>query len=223
VYLMSDGVKRRYDSTRRREQAQENRRRILAAAHELFVTKGYGSTTMAEVAAAAGVAVETVYAAFRNKITVLHRVWDVAVGGDERDVHLLDRPEMRAVFAEPDLAARLARFAMVNTAVMRRTARLRLAIQGAAGGDLPAAQLLAEIDRARREAMGAHARAAGATGQLTVPEEVCRDVLLATTDGSLWLTLVDRQHWSDEAYAAWLSRVWTATLMAPTSTGPGSG
>src|SRR4051794_14401270 len=101
---MSDGVKRRYDSTRRREQAQENRRRILAAAHELFVTKGYGSTTIAEVAAAAGVAVETVYAAFRNKITVLHRVWDVAVGGDERDVHLLDRPEMRAVFAEPDLA-----------------------------------------------------------------------------------------------------------------------
>ena len=62
MYPMADGVKWRYDSTRRRQQAGENRRRILGAAHELFVDKGYGSTTIAEVAAAAGVAVETVYA-----------------------------------------------------------------------------------------------------------------------------------------------------------------
>jgi AcrR family transcriptional regulator len=45
---MADGVKRRYDSTGRRQQARENRGRILAAAHELFVSKGYGSTTIAE-------------------------------------------------------------------------------------------------------------------------------------------------------------------------------
>jgi hypothetical protein len=48
-----------------------------------------------------------------------------------------------------------------------------------------------------------------------VPEDTCRDVLFATTDGSLWLTLVGRRGWSDEAYAAWLARVWTATLVAP--------
>jgi AcrR family transcriptional regulator len=163
-------VKRRYDSTRRQQQARENRRRILAAAERLFADKGYGNTTIADVAAAAGVAVETVYATFKNKITLLHRAWDVAVGGDERDVHLLDRPEIRAVFDEPDLSTRLTRFAVVNTAVMRRTATLRLAIQGAAGTDSAAAALLAEIDRARLEAMGAHARAAAATGQLFVPE-----------------------------------------------------
>src|ERR1700704_309507 len=103
---MSDGVKRRYDSTRRRQQATENRRQILAAAHELFVDKGYGSTTIAEIARAGGVAVETVYATFRNKPTLLHRAWDIAVGGDEQDVHLLERPEMRAVLAEPDLSTR---------------------------------------------------------------------------------------------------------------------
>jgi AcrR family transcriptional regulator len=212
---MPDGVKRRYDSTRRRQQAQENRRRVLDAAHELFVDQGYGATTIAEVAAAAGVAVETVYAAFRTKLTVLRRAWDVAVGGDEDDVRLLDRPELRAVFAEPDLAARLTRFATVNTAIMRRTARLRLAIQGAAGGDPGAAEFLAEIDQERLAAMGEHARTAEATGQLAVPEDTCRDVLFATTDGSLWLTLVGRRGWSDEAYAAWLAQVWRATLVAP--------
>ncbi len=210
---MSDGVKRRYDSTRRREQAQENRRRILAVAQELFVTKGYGATTLADIARAAGVAAPTIYAVFENKPTVLHRAWDVAVGGDERDVHLLDRPELRAVFAEPDLPTRLARFATINTAIMRRTARLRLAIQGAAGGDPAAAELLAEIDQARLSGMGDHARAAEATGQLAVPQDTCRDVLFATTDGSMWLNLVDRRGWSDQAYAAWLAQLWTATLV----------
>src|SRR5690349_2766601 len=100
---LSEGVKRRYDSSRRQQQAQENRRRIITAAQALFVDKGYGHTTVADIAGAAGVAVETVYAAFRNKPMLLHRVWDIAVGGDEQDVHLLDRPELREVFAEPDL------------------------------------------------------------------------------------------------------------------------
>jgi AcrR family transcriptional regulator len=214
MYPMVDGVKRRYDSTRRRQQAWENRQRILAAAHELFVDRGYGSTTIADVARAAGVAVETVYAAFRNKPTLLHRAWDVAVGGDEQDVHLLDRPEMRSVLAEADLPTRLARFAMVNTAIMRRTARLRLVVQGAAGSDPAAAALLAEIDHARLDAMGVHARAAADTGRLAVPERECRDVLFATTDGSLWHNLVERCGWSDERYGTWLGRLWMGLLVA---------
>ena len=219
---MVDGVKRRYDSTRRRQQAWENRLRILAAAQELFVEKGYGSTTISEIAAAAGVAVETIYATFRNKPTLLHRAWDVAVGGDEQDVHVLERPEMRALFDEPDLAVRLMRFATVNSTIMRRTARLRLAVQGAAGTDRAAAALLAEMDRARLEAMSVHARSAAATGQLAVPEEECRDVLFATTDGSLWHNLVGQRGWSDEQYAAWLGHLWRATLADPTDKSAGA-
>ena len=128
-------------------------------------------------------------------------------------MHLLDRPEMRAVFDEPELRTRLTRFAVVNTTVMRRTAALRLAVQGAADTDPAAAALFAEIDRARLEAMGLHARRAAATGQLAVPEAECRDVLFATTDGSLWHTLVARQGWSDERYAAWLGRLWVSVLV----------
>lgn len=210
---MQEGVKRRYDSTRRRQQAQENRARILAAAHELFVSSGYGNTTITDIAAAAGVAPETIYAAFRNKITLLRRAWDVAVGGDERDVPLLDRPELRAVLDEPDLATRFARFAVVDTAVMRRTARLRLAILGAAGTEPAAAALLTEIDGARLDSMQIHTEAAAATGQLAIPEEECRDVLFATTDGTLWHNLVERRGWSDQRYAAWLGRLWMTSLV----------
>ena len=81
---MAEGVKRRYNSSRRQEQAQENRRRIIVAAQALFVDKGYGRTTIADIAGAAGVAAETVYSAFRNKPTLLHRAWDVAVGAMSR-------------------------------------------------------------------------------------------------------------------------------------------
>jgi AcrR family transcriptional regulator len=217
---MVEGVKRRYDASRRRQQAAENRRRVIAAAHELFVGRGYVSTTIGEVAAAAGVAVQTVYATFGNKPTLLHRVWDVAVGGDEQDVHLLERPQMRAVLEEPDLAVRFVRFAAVNTVIMRRTAQLRLAMQGARGADPAVATLLADIDRARMEAMGVHARCAAATGQLLVSEEECRDVLFATTDGSLWHNLVATQGWTEDRYATWLGRLWRATLVDPTGGPP---
>ena len=84
---MSETVKRQYNSTRRQEQAAETRLRIIQAAHELFVAKGYGRTTIAEIAEGAGVAVETVYAAFRNKRTLLRQVWFVSTRGDE----VLDR------------------------------------------------------------------------------------------------------------------------------------
>ncbi|MBA2310539.1 MAG: TetR/AcrR family transcriptional regulator [Pseudonocardiales bacterium] len=210
---MVDAVKRQYDSSRRQEQARENRRRILQAAHELFVNRGYGQTTIADVAAAAGVAVETVYAAYRNKATLLHRAWDLAVGGDDQDVLLLDRPELRALLDEPELAARLAALAVVNTAIMRRTAALHVAVRGAASSEKAAAAMLAEIDRQRLETMATHARAAAATGQLAVSQDECRDVLWSSTDGTLWYRLVQQSGWTDERYAQWLGRFWASMLV----------
>ena len=157
------------------------------------------------------------YAAFRNKPTLLHRAWDVAVGGDEQDVHLLDRPEMRAVLAEPDLVTRLTRFAEVNTAIMRRTAPLLRALRGAAASEPAAAALVAEADGARLEAMGVHAAAAAGTGRLAVSEEECRDVLWSTTDGTLWHRLVVERGWTDDRYATWLGRMWVSVLVAATA------
>ncbi len=71
---MKAKVKRRYQSRRRREQAGETRERIVRAAHDLFVSPGYGRTTIADIANTAGVAVETIYGAYRNKPTLLRQV-----------------------------------------------------------------------------------------------------------------------------------------------------
>jgi AcrR family transcriptional regulator len=210
---MSEVVKRHYDSTWRQEQARETRQRIIQAAHDLFVKKGYGSTTIADIAREAGVAVETVYAAFRNKHTLLRQVWYVSFRGDEEDVRLWDRPEIRAVIAEPNLARRFEAQAVVLTAVFRRITPLLIMLQGAVASQPAAAAMLAEFDELRLDAAAKYAQAAAATGQLAVSENECRDVLWATLDGAQWHRLVAERGWSDERFAAWLGKLWISALV----------
>jgi AcrR family transcriptional regulator len=210
---MAQTVKRPYRSARRREQALETRLRIIRAARDLFVSEGYGRTTIAEVARAAGVAVETVYAAYRNKPTLLRQAWYATFRGDEEDIRLLDRPEIRTVLAEPDLATRLQAHAGVLTPVFRRITPLLRALQGAATSEPAAAAMLAEFDEGRLDAAAHYARAAAATGQLAVSAEECRDLLAATMDAALWHRLVEERGWSDERFAQVLGTMWVAVLV----------
>src|SRR5919201_1637229 len=91
--------KRRYDSTRRRDQAAATRRSILAAAQRLFEQRGYTGTSMADVAREAGVALKTVYLAFETKSGLLRAVWHLLLRGDEADVPIHERPWYREVLA----------------------------------------------------------------------------------------------------------------------------
>lgn len=210
---MPKAVKRRYVSLRRDEQTRETRLRIIRAARELFVTKGYGRATLVEIAREAGVAVETVYAAFGNKPTLLRQTWYVDFRGDETDVPLFERAEMRAILDEPDLAARIRRHAVFITATSRRIGPLAAALEGAAASEPVAAEMLAEFSKRRLDVTTRYAKAAAATGRLAVSQVECRDILFATTDGALWRRLVVERGWSDERYADWLGSLWIAQLV----------
>ncbi len=214
---MSGTVKRPYDSTRRQEQAQETRRRIIAAARELFLGQGYGKTTIVQIADAAGVAVETVYGAFRNKATLLRQVWYVDFRGDEDDVPLYERAEMQDILAEADLATRIRRHAVFVTATNRRMGMLLDMLSGAAATEPAAAAMLAEWADRRTDVATRYARAAAEAGQLAVSEDHCRDVLFATMDGALWRRLVVERGWTDLQYADWLGQLWVDLFLAPTS------
>lgn len=210
---MSEPVKRPYDSTRRRAQARDTQRTILRAAHDLFVAQGYGRTTIAQIAERAGVSSESIYATFKNKATLLHRTWDVTVGGDDEEVVFHERPEVMAIRAEPDLAKRLAMHARLSTATARRMTPFSRAVQGAAASEPSAAKMAAEMERQRLAGLSVMASEAAATGQLKVSEEECRDIMWATTDGHLWHQLVQERGWTDEQYAEWLGRTWIAHLV----------
>jgi AcrR family transcriptional regulator len=213
---MTERVKRTYDASRRQAQARETRAAIVRAAHELFLANGYGGTTVADVADAAGVSPETVYGAFGSKAGLLHRVWDVTVGGDDEEVLLHERPDVLAMRAEPDLRKRLAMHAAFFTRISYRIVPFTLMVQAASGHEPAAAEMLAEMGRQRYEGMGVMASAAAATGQLGVSEQECRDVMWTTTDGDLWHRLVQQRGWSDEQFSTWLARLWVQALQVRT-------
>src|SRR5438552_17619522 len=94
---MSKPVKSRgYNSPLRREQAARTRQRILDAAGDLFVQQGYGTTSIRQIADAAQVAPDTVYATFGSKARLLTALLDIRLvrGGQ---ASALDRPEMQAL------------------------------------------------------------------------------------------------------------------------------
>jgi AcrR family transcriptional regulator len=63
--------------TRRRQQAAETRRTILAAARHLFGMHGYSATTISSIAADAGVAIQTIYDSVGPKRAILLALLDV--------------------------------------------------------------------------------------------------------------------------------------------------
>ena len=121
--------------TRRAEQAQATRRRIIDQAGKLFVEQGYAATTLDQIAAAAGVAVQTVYFHFRNKATVLKEVVDVLAVGDDEPVPMLDRPWVRRAYDEPDPRRAVAIWTRAGRSILERIAPMMKIVRDAAGSD----------------------------------------------------------------------------------------
>ena len=209
---MVEPVKRSYDASGRQARAQETRQRLIDVAHDLFISQGYGRTTITDIARGADVSVETVYSAFGNKAALLRKVWFARFRGDEQDVRFLDRPEIQEMLAEPDLVVRLRRHAAVFTTVFRRFVPLHRALEAAAASESSAADMVAEFDAGRLDACTLYASAAKKTGQLAVSAAECRDVFSATLDGALWHRLVHEGGWSDKRFAAFLGDLWVSAL-----------
>ncbi|MDR2983568.1 MAG: TetR/AcrR family transcriptional regulator [Nocardiopsaceae bacterium] len=73
---LSAKAARPYQSERRARAASETRAAILAAAMRLFLSRGYGGVTVADIAREAGVAVPTVYASASGKSAILAALID---------------------------------------------------------------------------------------------------------------------------------------------------
>src|SRR6266536_3164046 len=135
-------TRRRYRSPRREQQAAETRAAVLAAAAQLFGDRGWAATGMRDVARAAGVAVETVYASFRSKSDLLMAAIDVGVVGDPEPVPLDQRPEFTALGsgARQERARAAARLV---TGIHQRTAGVHLALRAVLAVEVY--QLLTEL------------------------------------------------------------------------------
>lgn len=214
---MTDTVKprRRYDSTRRQEQARENRRAILEAAHRMFVEQGYAVTTVGAIAAAAGVSVETVYKAFGNKPGLVKAVVDVAIVGDDEPVPMLQRDRVRRMEAEPDPRRKLATYGEHLADSAPRRVPVELLVRAAAASDAGAAEVWDKLEAERLNGMTFFARHLDEGGHLRpgVSVEEARDVLWTYNSAEVYELLVMRRGWTPERYGRWVAGALAAALL----------
>jgi AcrR family transcriptional regulator len=221
LYQIGGVVKmpRTYDATRRREQAQENRARVLDAARARFLADGYTATTIPGVARDAGVSVQTVYKAFGNKAGLLKAVFDVAVTGDDQPIPVAERNQVKQIQAEADPKTKLRMYSEYFVQGAQRGVAVGLLARDAASGDPAAAAVWDQIQQQRLTGMGQLARHLHAGGHLpagTAVEEA-RDILWTFTSPELWDLLVIQRGWTPARYGHWLADMLTAALLTPHS------
>jgi AcrR family transcriptional regulator len=91
------------------------------AAAGLFITRGYGGTTVDAIAEAAGVSRKTVFTSVGGKIEALELAIEWAFAGDDEPVPMTERPHVKAAQAEPDARRILADHARTVGQVCLRT------------------------------------------------------------------------------------------------------
>lgn len=206
---MTEVVKptRRYDASRRQEQARENRGRILEVARRLFLEQGYAETAMPEIAAAASVSTQTVYKVFANKATLLKAVFDVSVAGDDEPIPMLERDLIGEIRAEPDAARKLTRYAAHLAEGAHRYVPVHLLVRAAAGADRAAADVWEQTRQESLTGMTYFAADLVATGQLHpgLSADEVRDILCTYHGPDLYELLVLERGWSAERYGQFVA------------------
>jgi AcrR family transcriptional regulator len=207
--------RRRYDSSRRRAQAEATRGDILAAAQRLFERDGYAATTMEAIAAEAGVALKTVYVAFETKSGLLRALWNHLLRGGQDEVPIGEQRWYRELVAEPDPEGQLRMTARNSRLVKVRIAGVLEVIRSAAPLDSDIAGLWRRIQSDFHANQGVIVQSLQHKGALrpNVSAERATDILWTLNHPNLWQLLVHERRWTPEQYEAWLFETARAQLL----------
>ena len=196
-------VKRVYDGSGRRAQAELNREAILDAARDLFLSVGYAATAITEIAANAGVSVELVYKRFGGRAGLVRGVVERALTGSG------PVPAEVRSNAIPSTDARelVQGWGRLTAEVSPRVVPMLLLVRAAAAHDSEMTALAAELDASRRTRMTVNARRLHKSGQLRagLTVRVTADVLWTYSSPELYDLLVQRSQWPVTRYAAFVT------------------
>lgn len=215
---MGDVKRRPYNASGRRAQAEQTRGALIEAAHAALVTRGYAATTVAEVAEACGVSVESVYKRFGGKPGLVRAVVEAALLGDQ-SVPAETRSDALPV---TDPVRLLRGWGQLTAEIAPKVAPILLLLRQAATHNHDLTALALELDGNRRQRMRANARRLSDAGYLRprISTEHATDIMWTYSSAELFDLLVQRSGWPLDQYAAFISEALIAHLLTDRHTQP---
>ena len=183
----------------RARQARATRRAVAAAARRLFAERGYTTTTIEAISAAADIPVQTIYSALGSKRAILEEVRVAWI--EESDVAALHA----AALATPDPHERLRRAAHWTRRQFELGHDVITAYQEASRIDEEAASVWRHALRGREEALRQLVDSLGDALRTALPPGQALDVYIALTLPESYGTLVHERGWTPDDYERWLA------------------
>lgn len=181
----------------------------------LSVRDGY-ATTIAAVVDEAAVAVQTVYALFGNKPTLLAAVVDRSIAGDDAPVVVNARDRMRDVWEAPTGRDRLRAHAGAVRRIMQGAAAVLISLDRAAAADPELGALAATTEDRRRIGAAAVVDSVRSVAPLRAglrPSEAV-DVLWLLNSPMVFQHLAGHANWSPQRHERWLADPLCRELLA---------
>ncbi len=199
----------------REASAEETRRAIVSAASRLFFERGYHGVGMGEIAAAAGVAVQTIYNSVGSKRDVLVRVLDYAASGERAPTPVgeVGRQRVAGVEDPRELVATVVSLARGN---FERTIPVFRVIREAAAIDHGLADLERERGRQRlanfRHPVERLAELEALRADLTIDEGAA--LVFTVVHPDQYRFFVEDAGWSRRRWEEWATAVLVRALLA---------
>ena len=205
--------KRKYSSAVREEQAARTRTRILDAAAELFLERGYARTTMKDIAVQADVARDTVHAIFGSKARVLTALIDHRLVPDGSVTNVTQLPETLAIKDEVDQRKQIELFAKFIAGISTELRPVFEILRTASAVEPEMAKVFEEMDQFRMNNMRTYASWIAARGPLRVSTRQAGEIIWALASLDVARMLCDELGWTESQHARWLSYTLIRTLL----------
>lgn len=205
--------KRSYSSLVRDEQAAHTKARILDAAEDLFLDRGYGRTTVKDIADRAGVARDTVHAVFGGKARVLTALIDRRLVPDDSVANITERTDMRAVKDEADPRQQIKLFAEIITRISTQLRPVFEILRTASAVEPEMAAVFEEMDRSRMQNTHTYAKWFAARGPLRVSTKRAGEIMWTLASPDVGRMLCDELGWTQAQHARWLADTLVTSLL----------
>jgi AcrR family transcriptional regulator len=204
VTKKAGSTSRSYRSGLRDQQARLTHSAVLTAAATCFVENGYTATTMKDIAALAGVSVETVYGQ-GGKASLLLKVVDRVLVGDDEPVPAMERPPIQAMLIAPDVHEAVTLLRAILVTSLPAALPVLHAFEQAAGADPDIAAAHRTYEERRLADMSRIAQSLEPGLRPGVALPLAADVLWMLLDPAAAHALVVDRGWGVERWADWVT------------------